>query len=335
MLLNISDSHSSMASANQISATLLLQFCILQISTVHFVNTRLQVWLSYKTTCAFTFLLTFLATPAMAELPSFMRTRRAASKVAEGEEGGTAKRRAMAEEVVKEAQELAGKATGKGGGKGKERDNNSSTLHQLVIILTRLSLSMSNDLREVLGMLMVTFLVPIDFILAKASLEAGLEYQEEVKEMKEAKKAKGKDAEEAEEVEEDGQELDNKTALAQGPPHLFIAMSSIFKLLEVATDSLDKTLLLKWWKDKIEGKSLEQIADNIKIWRCRKPQKMSKVKGMKTEYAKLSFAVAPDLEGPLTRILLAAGSQRKSGKAPRSWLEREASALLNKFQKKK
>ena len=119
-----------------------------------------------------------------------------------------------------------------------------------------------------------------------------------------------------------------------GPPHIFIAMAAVHKLLEVVVDSQDKQLILKWWKEKVEGKNVEQVGDSVRIWRCRKPQKSSVVKGMKEGYAKLSMAVCPELGEPLSRILLAAGAVRKVGKAPRSWLEREASTLLNKFQKK-
>ena len=180
----------------------------------------------------------------MAELPAFMKASRtrAASRVAVGDEQQPKRRAATkAEEVVEEAEALAGK----GGGKGKDKGGSNNILHQLVIILARLSLSMSNDLRDVLGVLLVTFLVPIKFVLAEASLAAGLEYQESAKDLKDAKKGQAEAAE--------GGEMEVET-VDLGPPHIFIAMAAIHKMLAALGDSPDKSLILRWWKDKVEGK---------------------------------------------------------------------------------
>ena len=76
-----------------------------------------------------------------------------------------------------------------------------------------------------------------------------------------------------------------------------------------------------------------EVHDLIRVWRARKPQKQGKTKGMAGNYVKLQVSVRQDFAQPLRTALLATGAVEKHGKAPRGYLEREASRLLTAVQK--
>ena len=244
------------------------------------------------------------------------------------DQGGTSKQ----QKVVAEAEESALVQAKKNGKKGA---NKNDIIEQLVQVLTRLVLTNSNDLRELTGMLLTTHLVPASFSLAAHALEAGKQYQEMVQEQKK-EKGTAKGSSDSQPVE--GEDLmDTSTAPSNlGAPHIFIAMIAIQAMLNdssLVNMENEKSSLLASWKKHIEGKSEEEIHGMIKIFRVRKPQKQSKQKGMSSDYTKVTLCLDPCLEIPIMAMLKKAGAIRKSGKAPRGFLEREASTLLNRMSK--
>ena len=77
--------------------------------------------------------------------------------------------------------------------------------------------------------------------------------------------------------------------------------------------------------------SEEELAEIIKVWSCRKPQKPSMSASAPKAYAKIVFQVSPVLEKPLVKYMLLTGCIKKDGKPPRGYLEREATSLLGKL----
>ena len=219
----------------------------------------------------------------------------------------------------------------KGEAKKMGKQGEKDVLEQLVIILAQLSLANSAELREITGMLVVTYLVPIESKVATACLVAGKDYQELVTELR-ATKDDIKKKREAGEVMEDAEEL--------GAPHVSIAMQGILCLIrdvEVLDDL--KAEVKQWWLSRIQGKSEMEVKQEIQMWKLRKPQKGKPVKlgkGVKGEYAKVNFSFSNNHVGDMIcKALEAIGGIRKTGAAPRGWLERESMKLLDRFRKGK
>jgi hypothetical protein len=217
-------------------------------------------------------------------------------------------------------------------------------LEQLVVILSKLTLSNTQELREITGMLYTTVLLPQDHTLAVASMKAGQEYQNMVKANKEASNAS-----EAKEPKEKDKSAGSETAMDEseenskqeemGSPHIWIGMQALWAQLSANRKGLDKNALQaletlqQTWASHIQDKTEKEVWDYIKVWRCKKPQKPSK-KAMKGEgYCKLIFCLGDDMADPLRDLLKATGGEIKWGKAPRSYLEREAQRLLGKVNK--
>ncbi len=261
-------------------------------------------------------------------LPKFAGAARKASEAAEGEKNSKAQR------LVAEAQAAAG-----GGRRGKARQQD--VLEQLVQILTKLTLSNSNDLREVMGVVIRTYLVPEKHTLVVTSLQAGKEYQERAKKEKEKREAAKQDSDEDEESAEEeapapAAGMDEEKL---GSPHLIIAMQSIHQFLVADRSQLGaeaaaavKALEDKWTGMKIGEMDEAEATKLVKVWRTRKPQKQAKKHPM-GKYVKLNFSMEEGLGDALHQALVKTGAQEKVGKAPRGYLEREASRLLQKFQK--
>ena len=261
-------------------------------------------------------------------LPRFAGVARKAEEAADGERGAKAKK------LVQEAQ-----AAASGGRRGK--GNQKDVMEQLVLILTRLTLANSNDLREVMGMLLKTYLVPEKHVLAVSALKAGKEYQEAAKKQRESREAKESEAEDEEDsdLEDDKKEKDKMDEDKLGAPHLVIAMQSMHQLLVADRsqwgDEAKKALqeLEKAWVGlKIAEMEETQATQIVKVWKARKPQKQAKGHKM-GKYVKLNFAMDDRLACSLHQVLLLTGCVEKAGKAPRGFLEREAARLLQKFQK--
>jgi hypothetical protein len=259
-----------------------------------------------------------------AKMPAFMRKR---VSRAEADSPPTSKVSRLIGEAKGQAMASTGGKgdKGKGGGKRGEPSKESIMWH-LMTILTRLVLQNSNDIREICGMMLVTCLVPLNHVLAKASLDAGVIYQEMVNDNKSKKKAQAKDEEESDEA----MEVDQLQA-----PYHFIALQAMMAWLETDRTAMEPALqaaigaLDVAWKKHINEVKEDELFEVIRVWRCRKPQKQRKQKGMVGEFAKLVFSIHEELEIPLRQALGLSGGQVKAGKPPRSWLEREAAKLLD------
>ena len=260
-----------------------------------------------------------------AALPAFMMRVIKRKEAPSGAQGSNKASRVVAE--AEEAAEEQAKKKGKKGGASK-----NDVLEQLVQVLARLVLTNSNDLRELTGMLFTTHLVPVTFSLAAQALVAGKQYQEMVQEQKiEKNKSRGSNEDNQAEAA-----MDTTSAADDlGAPHIFIAMMAIQAMINDSTlvNMEEHAALLAVWKLKVEGKSEEDVHSIIRVFRARKPQKQSKQKGLTAEYVKITLCMDPMLEAPITSLLRKIGSIRKSGKAPRGYLEREASSLLNRMTK--
>ncbi len=267
---------------------------------------------------------------AAVALPKFAGLARKAEHAAEGEKGSKAQR------VVQEAQAAAA-----GGGR-RGKAGNKEVLEQLVQILAKLTLANSNDLREVMGMVLKTYLIPEKHIIATASLAAGKDYQEAAKKQKEKRANAKKDEESDEESDIEDQSSGEKKPMDEdslGAPHLIIAMQAIHQLIvadrsqwgEQAQRHL-KELENTWVQMKIGEMQETEAIKLVKVWRARKPQKQNKGHRM-GKYVKINFAMEEKLADAVHKVILETGGMEKVGKAPRGFLEREASRLLQKFQK--
>ena len=209
----------------------------------------------------------------------------------------------------------------------RSKKDGSDIFQALVIILTQLVLANSADIRDILGVVYVTLLVPAEHILMVCMAEAGTKYNEEAARLKE---------------EDDKQGLEDL-----GSPHVFIWAKLISKL---ARQSDCPPGIMKYWNLRASQVDSEDLAEDIRICRARKPPKQEtkrkKKKGGNVvelkEYCRFQIALAQrtgreemlqPVEMELIEYLIAAGSIRKHGTPPKGTLEREAKALLSKIKK--
>ena len=269
------------------------------------------------------------------DMPKFLARKRLASASAPVSAGKTAR-------VIAEAEAAADKITK--GGKGKKQN----ILEQLVMILTRLSLAQSRELAEIVGILFCCVLLPLRHITAKTTIQHGDEYQDMVKELKTEKaeyykNKEKKPSKKSEEAEEDDEELEmesdedeDKDAPAElVAPHVRISLTSLGETIsagepgESAEATAARQKLKQAWDSHIKGKEEHEIKQIVKVWRGRKPPRKGKGKKM----MKMVLCLIPEVQIPLMEYLLLTGGVEKRGKAPRGWLEREASSLLSKLGK--
>ena len=260
--------------------------------------------------------------------PAFVKRR-----IAEVEEGGEKEKKAAklvagAKAMADNKKEAKG---GKGGGKGGGQE---AVLQELIVMLGRLVLQNSADIRELTAVSLMTFLIPAGPIL-EAGLEAGQHYQALIKKSKEDKKpAAAAAASSAAPGEEEVEQL--------GSPHVMVAMATlpaIFKV-EKAYSADDIRAVKTWWDEMIVKASEDEVGREIPIFKVRKPQTPSK--GRKSKKGKIEV---PEMYGKLVvafrnqevaeilhRGLTHSGAVRKTGPAPRGWLERQAQEMLNKYK---
>ena len=241
-------------------------------------------------------------------------------------------------EKPKAAKRVISEATAAAGGKTAKT---ADILLKLVMILTRLGLQNARDLAEVTGALLITFLLPVTHIIVTASKSAGDEFNKWREEEKQGKRAK-------QEMDDDDSDED-KSQRHDGPPdhqgeplpmpHVHVAVTCLLAALEEKGGNENavaaREKIKEFYREKIHEKEEVEIATVIKVFRVKRPQKQSKTKGITGQYAKFMCAVSPQLEAPLRTLLMETGGVEKFGKAPRGYLEREASRLLNQMQREK
>jgi hypothetical protein len=278
-------------------------------------------------------LISLLSALAMADLtvdmPAFMGTRRRmASQAAPGS------RQSKAAKVVSQAEASAAEASG-----GKPSRQNILT--QLVLILTRMSLNQARDLAEITGALFRTFLLPPEHLVSEQSTLSGDDYQDMVKnrrEQVEEAATKAKKTKKGEEIQEDSDDMDDvKEEIPQLPsPHVYIALQVIGALIQKGVPNEQPPALalrqqLKTaWDTQVKDKEELELLKTIKIYRGRKPQKQAKGQ---PKHFKLIICMSDPLQQIFADYLVATGAKEKAGQAPKSYLEREAAALMRKLNK--
>ena len=233
--------------------------------------------------------------------------------------------------LVAGAKAMADNKKEKGGGKGRGKGEDA-VLQELVVMLGRLVLQNSLDIRELTAVSLMTFLVPSGPIL-EAGLGAGQQFQLLVKKSKEVKKSGATASSTIPEAEME----------AIGSPHVMVAMATLpaIFLVELVYSADDIRKVKLWWDETIVKASEEEVGAEIPIFKVRKPQTPSKGKLNKKgkvvipeTYGKLIVAFKnQEVAEILHRGLVFAGSVRKTGPAPRGWLERQAQDLLSRYSK--
>ena len=263
------------------------------------------------------------------DMPGFMSRRRAASK------SEPVVRDRKQARVLQQAEEAA--AAGSGGAKPSKQN----ILIQLVLILTRMSLTQARELAEITGVVFRCFLLPLAHIVSKLTMDGGDEYQEMVTERRERveeaskKTAARKKGKKKDDLDSESSEGEAEVVEQLPSPHVFIALKAIGGLIQAGNTNESKEAfetrqkLKEAWDQEIKGKDEEHILRNLKVWRGRKPQKQSK--GPK--HLKLILCLSDPLQELLSTYLLQTDCKQKIGQAPRGYLEREAASLMKKLSK--
>lgn len=272
--------------------------CLLTLH-VHSVNLRLETCYCCSSTLGFTSPMS--GSPMALEMPGFMKRR------LEAEGGGGGEDSRGGRQQQKQAR-----------GSRKEEDQ----VKELVVVLAELPMTNSAELRELGGIQYTTFLVDSSQPVVKASIEAGVKYNEQVKKIKEAKAAG-----------EGGGGLEELSS-----PHIAVALAGISALAEDAFLPQEvKGAVKQWWDRCISGKEEEEVAMEVQSWRCRKPQKPSAPHGKKPhpkDYARITYSIRDwHGEAAVAAALKAGGGVRKVGTPPKGTMEREARRLLDKLKK--
>ena len=216
-------------------------------------------------------------------LPPFMAKRKA------GEE----------EETSKKVAKGGGKA---GGGRGSSSSSGAlakevGALTNLVRSVAQLSLINAAENREEKGYSLSTVLLPPEMLMVEEALKEGKVYQELIQEKK-------------------GQNC--------GAPHVRIAVASLKGLVEegILAEAAMKDIK-HWWKNKIVGKSSNDLMDEILVWKIRKP-------AVGKGFAKLTFKLKDQAVQQTIFLALEAleKTEAKRGPAPKGPCEREVQRML-------
>ena len=161
----------------------------------------------------------------------------------------------------------------------------------------------ASDNREEKGYSLSTVLLPPEMLMVEEALKEGKVYQDLIQEKK-------------------GQNC--------GAPHVRIAVASLKGLVEEgALAEAAMKDIKKWWKDKIIGKSSNELMDEILVWKIRKP---TVGKG----FAKLTFKLKDQVVQQTIFLALEAleKTEAKRGPAPKGPCEREVQRMLSELAAK-
>ena len=178
-------------------------------------------------------------------------------------------------------------------------------LAQLILVLARLSVANTAELRSVCGVVFHTFLLPADNVITKAVLATGKDYHDTVSE--------------------------NPKSHSLGPPylHIWVALVKSLGKADSITPTLKQTLEL-YWKDRICTVQREALAEDVRHCRLKKAFKAGTYK-LQISISAASKVGEITLEEAIVWAVKATGGELKIGQAPQGSLEREARALLDKF----
>jgi hypothetical protein len=238
-----------------------------------------------------------LEEPAWALTLASKGKRKGEEEEAKGAAGAGGEARAIKAARGKAAAAAAASG-GSGGGGGK-----GDVHKELVKILAKLCLTNATEIRDISGVIYITYLVKKESSICEAMKEAGVKYDDAVQ----------------------GNPTHNL-----GPPflHVWIAMIKAMvqlKDMEVA----HKELLIKYWNDTIMKKTMDELITSVSYCRLKKTMKPEIVKvqyclTIQSEYTGMGQAIAAAWK--LEKADL------KIGPAPRGILEREARRLLTKLE---
>ena len=219
----------------------------------------------------------------------------------------------MAKRKAEEEEDQVRVKVAKGGGKtgtGRGSSSSSGTLQtkmnaltNLVKSVAQLSLINAAENREEKGYSLSTVLLPPEMLMVEEALKEGKVYQDLIQETK-------------------GQNC--------GAPHVRIAVASLKGLVEEgALAEAAMKDIKKWWKDKIIGKSSNELMDEILVWKIRKP---TAGKG----FAKLTFKLKDQVVQQTIFLALEAleKTEAKRGPAPKGPCEREVQRMLSELSAK-
>jgi hypothetical protein len=174
---------------------------------------------------------------------------------------------------------------------------------ELVKILTKLCLTNATEIRDISGVIYITYLVKKESSIVEAMKEAGVKY--------------------------DGAVQGNPTHNL-GPPFLHVWIAMIKSMIQLKDmEEAQKELLLKYWNGTIMKKGMEELISEVKYCRLKRTQKPEI---MKVQY---SLTIEAEFAG-MGKAIAAAWkiekAEPKIGPAPRGILEREARRLLMKLE---
>ena len=209
-----------------------------------------------------------------------------------------------------------------------KKGNNDKNAHQsLVIVLTKLVLQNSQELRTIIGCIFATWLRKSDEnIVERMGLKSGVQYDTAAKDMK-AKK---------EQAEKEGaEEVDLETL---GPPYLHLWAALVGEVARETDETKNipdhiRTPFVDHWNSKVsKAKTIFDIEGvAVKVFRVKALRTGNKKGWVKVQAC---FVANSEMEPAFFALMNHLTFQLKVGPAPRGALEREAQKLLEQARRK-
>jgi hypothetical protein len=230
---------------------------------------------------------------------------------------------ASAEDIVNEAAAKAahpksaarpkGKGRGQGQSKGEEwqqqwQPHTPALQHNIISLLVSLAVVGARTLRELTGVVFVTYLIDSSTELVKQMAREGQKYYEAT-------------------VGVQDHQL--------GPPHVHIWAAMVKCLRSLATTPPSAMILLNaYWDNTIMLVDRQELEEEVKYCRVRKcwQRSLSRLQFSLSPMARtISPGMTMTMEQAISMSIKEAGGTRKRGAPPRSAMEREAEKLLLRF----
>jgi hypothetical protein len=228
---------------------------------------------------------------------------------------------ASAEDIVREAEVRAahpkmaprpkggkGKAKGKGEAEHQGQEHTPALQHNIISLLVSLAVVGARTLRELTGVVFVTFLIDTSTELVKQMAREGQKYYEAT-------------------VGVQDHQL--------GPPHVHVWAAMIKCLRSMGTSPASALVLLEaYWQNTIMLVDRLELEEEVKYCRVRKCWQRN-LSRLQFSLSPMARTIAPGmtmtLEQAVNMCIKEAGGTRKRGAPPRSALEREADSLLLRY----
>jgi len=172
---------------------------------------------------------------------------------------------------------------------------------ELVTILAKLCLTNAAEIRDISGVVYITYLAKKDSSVCSAMKEAGVKYDSAVQ---------------------------GNPTHSLGPPFLHVWTAMIRAMIQLQGMADDKKgILVKYWQENVVTKTMEELVEAVKYCRLKRTQKQEIVK---VQYSITAEAERCGLGDALRAAWKQEEAELKVGPAPRGILEREARRLLQK-----